>query len=71
MQHNMVSERKRSGLSRKEVAEQMNCSEDVIGKWERGETSPRLKDAVKLSTIYGCSIDYLSGASEERVKATI
>jgi len=67
MTNNLVSERKRLGLSRKEVAQKIGRSEDVIGKWERGETSPQLvPDAVALARLYGCSVDYLSGLTDER-----
>lgn len=68
MRNNLVSERKRAGLSRKEVASRIHRSEDVIGKWERGESSPLLvPDGVALAKIYGCSIDYLAGLVDERV----
>ena len=66
MRNNLVSERKRSGLSRKEVGAKIGRSEDVIGKWERGDSSPLLPDAVKLARLYGCSVDYLAGLVEER-----
>lgn len=67
MRNNLVSERKRAGLSRKQVAESIGRSEDVIGKWERGETSPVLiPDGVALANLYGCSIDYLAGLIDER-----
>ena len=68
MRNNLVSERKRSGMTRQEVADSIGRSADVIGKWERGETSPLLiPDGIKLAKLYGCSIDYLAGLSEERV----
>lgn len=68
MSNNLVSERKKSGLSRKEVAEKIGRSESVIGKWERGATSPLLiPDCVALAKLYGCSVDYLAGLTEERV----
>ena len=66
MRNNLVSERKRAGLSRKEVGEKIHRSEDVIGKWERGQSSPLLPDAIALTRLYGCSIDYLAGLTEER-----
>lgn len=67
MTNNLVSERKRSGLTREEVGRKINRSEAVIGKWERGESSPLLvPDAVNLARIYGCSVDYLAGLSTER-----
>lgn len=66
MRNNLVSERKRAGLTRKEVGERIHRSEDVIGKWERGESSPILPDAMALAKLYGCSIDYLAGLIDER-----
>ncbi len=66
MRNNLVSERKRAGLSRKEVGEKIHRSEDVIGKWERGQSSPLLPDAIALAKLYGCSIDYLAGLTDER-----
>lgn len=67
MRNNLVSERKRAGMSRKEVAKKINRSEDVIGKWERGESSPLLNpDGIALANLYGCSIDYLAGLIDER-----
>ena len=68
MGNNLVSERKKVGLSRKDVAKRIGRSESVVGKWERGETSPLLiPDGVALAKLYGCSVDYLAGLTEERV----
>lgn len=67
MLNNLVSERKRAGLTREEVGEKINRSEYVIGKWERGESSPLLvPDAIALAKLYGCSVDYLAGLVDER-----
>lgn len=67
MSNNLVSERKRAGLTREEVGKKINRSEAVIGKWERGESSPLLvPDAINLANLYGCSVDYLAGLVIER-----
>ena len=67
MSNNLRSERQKAGLSREEVAAKINRSEAVIGKWERGESSPLLfPDGVALAKLFGCSIDYLCGLTEER-----
>ena len=67
MNNNLVSERVRAGMSRKEVAYSIGCSENTLASWERGETSPKLFPyGVKLAELYGCTIDYLSGLSQER-----
>lgn len=65
--NNILAERKRSGLSRKELAAKIGRSEAVIGKWERGESSPDLiSDAAKLASVFQCSTDYLAGITDER-----
>lgn len=65
--NNILAERKRTGLSRKEVGMLIGRSEAVIGKWERGESSPDLmSDASKLAAVFGCSTDYLAGITDER-----
>ena len=52
MANNLTSERVRAGLSRKEVAEHIGRSVEVIGKWERGESSPLLfPDGVALAKL--------------------
>lgn len=68
MRNNLVSERKRAGLSREEVGAKIHRSADVIGRWERGESSPAINpDAISLANLYGCSIDYLAGLTDERL----
>ena len=72
MMNNLQSERKRLGLTRKQLAEKIGRSEAAIGKWERGESSPALmSDALKLATVFGCSTDYLCGLTEERTPAKV
>lgn len=67
MSNNLASERVRAGLSRKDVAEAIGRSEDVIGKWERNETSPLLfPDGVALAKLFNCSVDYLCDLTPER-----
>ncbi len=68
MLNNLASERKRAGLTREQVGKKIHRSEYVIGKWERGDSSPLLvPDAVALAKLYGCSVDYLAGIVEERL----
>lgn len=65
--NNILAERKRAGLSRKELGVKIGRSEAVIGKWERGESSPDLiSDATKLAAVFQCSTDYLAGITDER-----
>lgn len=67
MTNNLLAERKRLGLSRAAVAEYVGKSAGLVGKWERGEESPRLlTDGAKLAKLYSCSLDYLAGLKEQR-----
>lgn len=50
--------RKEHGYSQEELAFKMNVSRQAISKWELG-TIPDVENLIKLSNIFGCSLDYL------------
>lgn len=49
--------RKQKGLSQEELADMTEVSRQAVSKWERGEAVPDIDKLVKLSQIYGVSID--------------
>ena len=51
--------RRKHGLSQEELAEKLDCSRQVISKWENGTTMPDAKMLQKYSELFGVSIDYL------------
>ena len=51
--------RRKQGLSQEMLAENLNCSRQVISKWENGTTTPDAEMLQKYSKIFGVSIDYL------------
>ncbi len=51
--------RRKQGLSQEELAEKLNCSRQVISKWENGTTTPDAEMLQKYSELFGVSIDYL------------
>lgn len=51
--------RKKSGCSQEMVAEKLGVSRQTISKWETDETVPDIRQAKKLSTLYGISLDEL------------
>ncbi|MDB8805238.1 helix-turn-helix domain-containing protein [Romboutsia sp. 1001216sp1] len=54
--------RKEKNMTQKQVAELMNISDKTISKWERGLGCPDISLLLKLSDIFGVSIDgILSG----------
>ena len=51
--------RRKQGLSQEGLAEKLNCSRQVISKWENGTTTPDAEMLQKYSELFGVSIDYL------------
>ena len=57
--------RERRGISRRVLSELCGLSKNMISRYERGERSPSLSDAVKLARFFGVSLDQLAGADEK------
>ena len=55
----LFSVRKNNGLSQETVAEKLGVSRQTISKWETGETLPDIRQAKRLSILYGLSLDEL------------
>ena len=55
----LYSLRRKQGLSQESLAEKLDCSRQVISKWENGTTSPDAEMLQKYSELFGVSIDYL------------
>ena len=58
--------REKAGLSQKYVAITLGVKPPSVSNWERGKTEPTPDNMMKLADIYGVSVDYLLGRSEER-----
>lgn len=58
--------RKKCNLSQEDLAKEIGVTRQTISKWELDETSPDLKQAIKLARIFGISIDEL--ANECKIK---
>lgn len=52
-------QRKRAGLSRKDVAERLDVSVTAVGKWETGEALPRAAKLPELASLLKCSVNDL------------
>ena len=61
------SERTRMGLSQKELADLVGKGRATVARWESDPFSVDGDKLCKLSDIFGCSIDYLLGRTDERV----
>ena len=51
--------RRKKGLSQEAVAEKLGVSRQTISKWETDETLPDIRQAKKLSVLYGLTLDEL------------
>lgn len=52
--------RKKHNLSQEELAEKVGVTRQTISKWELEETTPDIKQAKELSTIFSVSLDELT-----------
>ena len=51
--------RKNAGLTQAEVADKLNKSASAVRMWELGANEPDIRNLVRLSAIFDCSLDYL------------
>ena len=56
---NIVTYRKRSGLTQAKLAEQLNYSDKAVSKWERGESMPDVLTLVQLAELFNTTVDDL------------
>lgn len=54
-----------------QIAEIVGLNQTAIGKYERGELEPNLETLKKLCAIFECSIDYLTGFSDDLGNVTV
>lgn len=58
--------RNEKGLSQKELGEQLGFDRSLVTKYESGRVSQSAEFARKMSDMFGVSIDYILGKTEER-----
>lgn len=57
--------RKKHGLSQKELAEKLNITDKAVSKWERGLSFPDISMLIPLSEILDITLfDLLTGGNE-------
>ena len=63
--NNLKSARKKAGLTQAEVAEHIGITQNAYSYWENGKVKIDNESLAKLSKLYGVTIDYLMGISEQ------
>ena len=51
-------------LTQKELAKELNCSQQVYSNYELGQRDIPTDILIKLSRFYGVSVDYILGISD-------
>lgn len=55
----LIELRKKMGWSQEQLAEQMNVTRQSVSKWEGAQSVPDLEKIIRLSELFGVSIDFL------------
>ena len=56
------------GLSPREVAERLNVTQQAVSNWEKGRSFPDVGNLVKISDLYGVSLDWLLKGEKNQSK---
>lgn len=70
MFHRITLLRKQTGISQAQLAEALNISASAIGMYEQGRRSPGLDILIRMSHVFGVSLDYLITGTEFTPSAT-
>lgn len=62
---NMKKRRRFLRLTQVAVSVQTGIDQSLISKYERGDRLPTLENLMKLAGLYGTSLDYLAGLTDE------
>ena len=57
--------RKKGGMSQEELADRLGVSRQAVSRWELGATLPDAPNLLKLSDLFGVSIDWLLRENDE------
>ena len=56
--------RAKSQKNQDQLSTELGVSQNLIGKWERGESEPNATLVARIATLFGVSCDYLCGNSD-------
>ena len=62
--------RKKNDWSQEQLAEQLSVSRQSVSKWESGAAIPGMDLLVKMSELFGVSVDYLVKDEMEEIAYT-
>ena len=65
--YNLAAERVRLGWSLERAAQELHVKPESLAQWEEEVATMPAKTLQAASRLYGCSMDYLVGLTEERL----
>ena len=63
---NLLTERKKLGITSDEAATRLGVHPNTYSNWERGEAIPKGYNLVKLASLFDASPEYLLGLTDQR-----
>lgn len=57
--------RKKAGLSQEAASQRLDVRYSTYRRYERGGTEPTISVAARMAQLYGVSLDYLAGLTEQ------
>lgn len=67
----LISLRKDKKIAQGELAKMVDIHPNILGRYERGETTPNIEMASKLADALGVSVDYLIGKTDVELDTAI
>lgn len=61
--------RKIANLKQEDIAKDLNVDRTTVSKWETGEAMPPADKLIKMSKLFGCTVDELLGITGDSVSA--
>lgn len=65
---NISYERQRLNLDQEQFAKKVGVSKSTVSRWERGIKWPTGSDLIAMRDLFGCSIDWLLGVTNDRTQ---
>lgn len=59
--------RRKSGWSQQEFSSKINITQSMVAKYESGKKMPSPTTLVDIAKLFGVSLDYLMGISDEKI----
>lgn len=59
------------GLSQIQLADKLSVGQSAVAMWENGAAYPRVEILIKLSEIFGCTLDELVKGEENEVSCNL